>query len=92
MSSRGTTGGTVASPLVELDLEISEQKFSKMADDKEAEIRELELRIDNLRLAASYRGVPQDVTVTYLKELQRLRGILGELRRNSEGDTRTSED
>ena len=45
-----------------------------MADDaNEAEIREIELRIENLLLAASYRDVPKEVTVTYLKELQRLR-------------------
>lgn len=56
-----------------------------MSDDKEAEIREIELRIENLLLAAGYRHVPQDVTVTYLKELQRLRATLAELRRNTEG-------
>ena len=41
-----------------------------MADDKEAEIRDLELRIENLLLAAGYRDVPQNVTITYLKEVQ----------------------
>jgi hypothetical protein len=58
-----------------------------MADDNEAEIREIELRIENLRLAASYRSVPQDVMIIYLKELQRLRARLAQLIVPAEGSS-----
>jgi hypothetical protein len=44
-----------------------------MADDQEAEIREIKLKIANLLLAASYRGLPQEATISYLKEVQKLR-------------------
>ena len=44
-----------------------------MADDQEAEISEIKLKIANLLLAASYRGLPQEATISYLKEVQKLR-------------------
>ena len=50
-----------------------------MSDDTDAEIEALKLRIDNLVVAAHYRGLPQSATVTYLKELQVLRQRLYEL-------------
>ena len=43
---------------------------TSMADDRDAEIREIKLKIDNLLVAAHYRGLPQAATVAYLKELQ----------------------
>ena len=42
-------------------------------DDPEAEIREIKLKIENLLVAASYRQLPQEATVAYLKELRVLR-------------------
>ena len=50
-----------------------------MTDDRDAEIEALKLKIDNLLVAAHYRGLPQAATVTYLKELQVLRQRLYEL-------------
>jgi hypothetical protein len=44
-----------------------------MDDASQAEIRELKLKIENLLLAASYRGLPQEATISYLKEVQTLR-------------------
>ena len=44
-----------------------------MADDKEREIRELQVKIENLLTAVSYRGLPQEATISYLKEVQKLR-------------------
>ena len=44
-----------------------------MADVRESEIREIKLKIANLLLAASYRGLPQEATISYLKEVQKLR-------------------
>jgi hypothetical protein len=47
-----------------------------MGEDTDAEIREIKLKIENLLVAAHYRHVPQNVTITYLKELQLLRARL----------------
>jgi hypothetical protein len=47
--------------------------YLRMADDKEAEIREIKLKIENLLIAANYRGLPQEATISYLKEVQKLR-------------------
>ena len=44
-----------------------------MADDREVEIREIRLKIENLLTAANYRGLPQEATISYLKEVQKLR-------------------
>ena len=44
-----------------------------MADDREAEIRNIKLKIENLWVAANYSVLPQAATVAYLKELQTLR-------------------
>ena len=44
-----------------------------MAHDTEAEIREIRLKIENLLTAANYRGLPQEATISYLKEVQKLR-------------------
>ena len=44
-----------------------------MPNDPEAEIREIQLKIESLLTAASYRGLPQEATISYLKEIQRLR-------------------
>lgn len=44
-----------------------------MPHDPEAEIREIQLKIENLLRAAGYRGLPQEATISYLKEIQRLR-------------------
>lgn len=57
-----------------------------MADDPEAEIREIKLKIENLLVAANYSGLPQAATVAYLKELQTLRQRLQALERPSGGD------
>jgi hypothetical protein len=43
----------------------------RMADDNE--IREIKLKIENLLIAANYRGLPQEATISYLKEVQKLR-------------------
>ena len=45
----------------------------EMADASEAEIREIRLKIENLLKAANYRGLPQEATISYLKEVQKLR-------------------
>ena len=50
-----------------------------MADDRDDEIREIKLKIENLLVAANYSGIPQAATVAYLKELQVLRQRLHEL-------------
>ena len=50
-----------------------------MADDRDAEIREIKLKIENLLVAANYPQLPQEATVAYLKELQVLRQRLHEL-------------
>ncbi len=42
-----------------------------MADDNE--IREIKLKIENLLIAANYRELPQEATISYLKEVQKLR-------------------
>ena len=42
-----------------------------MADDPEAEIREIKLKIENLLVAANYSGLPQAVTVAYLRSFRR---------------------
>jgi len=57
-----------------------------MADDREAEIRKIKLKIENLLVAANYSGLPQAATVAYLKELQTLRQRLQALERPSGGD------
>jgi len=45
--------------------------YLRMADDNE--IREIKLKIENLLIAANYRGLPQEATISYLKEVQKLR-------------------
>ena len=55
-----------------------------MADDRDAEIEALKLKIDNLLVAAHYRGLPQAATVAYLKELQVLRQRLQALSGNED--------
>jgi hypothetical protein len=50
-----------------------------MANERDAEIREIKLKIENLLVAANYPQLPQDATVAYLKELQVLRQRLHEL-------------
>ena len=50
-----------------------------MADDRDDEIREIKLKIENLLVAANDSGIPQAATVAYLKELQVLRQRLHEL-------------
>ena len=50
-----------------------------MADDRDAEIEAIKLKIDNLLVAAHYRGLPQEATVVYLKELRVLRQRLHDL-------------
>ena len=50
-----------------------------MADDRDAEIEAIKLKIDNLLVAAHYRGLPQEATVAYLKELRVLRQRLHDL-------------
>ena len=50
-----------------------------MADDRDAEIEAIKLKIDNLLVAAHYRGLPQAATVEYLKELRVLRQRLHDL-------------
>ena len=57
-----------------------------MADDREAEIRDIKLKIENLRVAANYSVLPQAATVAYLKELQTLRQRLQALERPSGAD------
>ncbi len=48
-------------------------------DDRDAEIREIKLKIENLLVAANYPRLPQEATVAYLKELQVLRQRLHDL-------------
>ena len=55
-----------------------------MADDRDAEIEALKLKIDHLLMAAHYRGLPQAATVAYLKELQVLRQRLQALSGNED--------
>ena len=50
-----------------------------MIDDREAEIREIKLKIENLLVAAGQPQLPQEATVAYLKELQVLRQRLHDL-------------
>ena len=50
-----------------------------MDAETDAETREIRLTIANLLVAARYRHVPQQVTITYLRELQVLRQRLSEL-------------
>ena len=50
-----------------------------MANERDAEIREIKLKIENLLVAANCSGLPQEATVAYLKELQVLRQRLHEL-------------
>lgn len=50
-----------------------------MADDRDAEIEAVKLKIANLLVAAHYRGLPQEATVVYLKELRVLRQRLHDL-------------
>ena len=56
-----------------------------MADPPDAEIEAIKLKIDNLLVAAQYRGLPQAATVAYLKEIQVLRQRLHELGGEAEG-------
>jgi len=44
-----------------------------MSTDRDAEIREIKLKIENLLVAAHVSALPQEATVAYLKELQALR-------------------
>jgi hypothetical protein len=44
-----------------------------MGEERDAEIREIRLRIENLLIAANYRSLPQEATISYLKEVQNLR-------------------
>ena len=57
-----------------------------MANDREEEIREIKLKIENLLVAANYSGLPRAATVAYLKELDTLRQRLQALERPSGGD------
>jgi hypothetical protein len=50
-----------------------------MMDDRDAEIREIKLKIENLIVAANTPFLPQAATVAYLKELQVLRQRLHDL-------------
>ena len=50
-----------------------------MADDRDTEIAAIKLKIENLIVAAHYRGLPQAATVEYLKELRVLRQRLHDL-------------
>ena len=56
-----------------------------MADNREAEIREIKLKIENLLVAANYSGLPQAAKVAYLKELQTLRQRLQALETPRQG-------
>jgi hypothetical protein len=47
--------------------------------DAETEVREIRLKIENLRVAVSYHNLPQQVKMIYLKELQTLMQRLHEL-------------
>ena len=57
-----------------------------MMDDRDAEIREIKLKIENLLVAANYRQLPQEATVEYLKELRVLRQRLQELGGDTAGN------
>ena len=48
-------------------------------DDREADIRELKLKIENLLVAADFPQPRQEATIAYLKELQFLRQRLHDL-------------
>ena len=50
-----------------------------MADPRDTEIEAIKLKIENLLVAANYRGLPQAATVEYLKELRVLKQRLHEL-------------
>jgi hypothetical protein len=50
-----------------------------MSTDRDAEIREIKLKIENLLVAAHVSALPQEATVAYLKELQALRQRLHDL-------------
>ena len=58
---------------------VAQNPETSMADDRDAEIREIKLKIENLLVAASVSGLPQEATVAYLKELQALRQRLHDL-------------
>lgn len=58
------------------------QQYSEdptMANEQDAEIEAIKLKIDNLLVAAGYRGLPHAATVTYFREVQVLRHRLLEL-------------
>ena len=55
-----------------------------MADDRDAEIEAIKLKIENLLVAAHYRGLPQAATVEYLEELRVLRQRLHDLGGNED--------
>ena len=44
-----------------------------MANERDAEIEVIKLKIDNLLVAANYQGLPQAATVAYFREVQTLR-------------------
>ncbi len=50
-----------------------------MTEDRDAEIRKIKLKIENLLVAANFSCLPQEATVAYLKELQTLRQRLHDL-------------
>ena len=50
-----------------------------MMDDRDAEIRETKLKIENLLVAADFPQLRQEATIAYLKELQVLRQRLHDL-------------
>ena len=55
-----------------------------MADDRDAEIEAIKLKIENLLVAAHYRGLPQAASVEYLKGLRVLRQRLHDLGGNED--------
>ena len=63
---------------------LAENLGPSMADDRDAEIEAVKLKIANLLVAAHYRGLPQAATVEYLKELRVLRQRLHDLGGNEE--------